>query len=64
MRQIVRTGQFKKDVKRAKKRGKSLDKLWRVIKRLAQGKPLPAARKDHPLRGRLKGCREYHIGSD
>ena len=42
MFEILRTSQFKRDVKKVKKRGKDTDRLKTVIVRLAQGRTLPA----------------------
>jgi mRNA interferase YafQ len=64
VRTFSRTGQFKKDVKLAGKRGKDLAKLKMILDLLIDGDPLPAAYKDHPLRGEFAGSRDCHIGSD
>jgi len=41
MKYIVKfTTQFKKDIKKAKKQNKNLDKLYKVIDKLAKGKKL------------------------
>ena len=64
MRTFSRTSQYKKDVKRAEKRGKELAKLKGVLERLIDGKPLPAELKDHPLRGSFAGSRDCHIEPD
>jgi len=61
---VVRTNQFKKDVKKAGKRGKDLDKLKTLIRLLMHPTPLPAAYQDHPLRGNWKGYRDAHIEPD
>jgi mRNA interferase YafQ len=61
---IVWTGQFKKDYKRAKKQDKDIDKLRSVIELLAQRKPLPARYRDHKLTGYLKEHRDCHIEPD
>lgn len=53
----VRSTQFKRDVKRAEKRGKDLTKLRVLIQR----EPLAVRHLDHPLRGIWKGYREAHI---
>ena len=58
------TGQFKKDVKLAKKQGKDLEKLYAVIEALAEGKALEAKYRDHSLSGNYKSCRECHIEPD
>ena len=41
MRTFSRTNQFKKDVKRAEKRGKDMAKLKTMLERLIDGEPLP-----------------------
>lgn len=60
------TGQFKRDYRR-EKAGKHTD-LDVVFKALADllvsGEPLPAANRDHPLKGDWKGCRDCHIKPD
>ena len=47
----VRSTQFKRDVKRVKKRGKDLSKLRMLLSLLIERKPLPAYYSDHPLKG-------------
>jgi mRNA interferase YafQ len=64
MRSFSRTTQFKKDVKRAKKRGKDLSELKVVLDLLIEGKPLPPEYKDHPLGGNFVGSRDCHIQPD
>lgn len=61
---IVWTGQFKKDYKRAKKQGRSLAELRSVIETLAGRTPLPAKHRDHPLGGHGHKHRECHITAD
>ena len=58
------TGQFKKDLKLAKKQGKNLDKLFDVVERLANGEVLEAKYRDHDLSGDYNDCRECHIDPD
>lgn len=55
------TGQFKKDLKLAKKQGKDLDKLFNVIEILEKGEKLEKKYKDHSLSGEYKETRECHI---
>jgi mRNA interferase YafQ len=64
MRSFSRTTQFKKDVKRAEKRGMNMAELKVVLDLLIEGGPLPAEYKDHPLRGNFVGSRDCHIRSD
>ena len=58
------SGQFRKDIKLAKKQGKDVEKLFDVVALLAEGAPLPAKYRDHPLTGNYVGCRECHIEPD
>ena len=60
----VHSTRFKKDVKRAQKRGYDMAKLKTVILELCQQTPLPAAYGDHPLQGDWKGFRDLHIEPD
>lgn len=61
---IVWTGQFKKDYKRAKKQNKDLAQLRSVVEKLVEGKPLAPKHRDHPLSGRWKEHRECHVTPD
>lgn len=58
------TGQFKKDLKLAKKQNRNLEKLFEIIDILAKGEPLDAKYRDHELTGNYKGTRECHIDPD
>lgn len=55
---------FKKDYKRAVKRGYNMALLETVISTLADGRSLPKEYKDHELSGNYVGCRECHITPD
>ena len=61
---VKTTNQFRKDYKRAYKRGHKLDLLETIIKLLADGKPLPTHNRDHALTGNWGGYRECHITPD
>ena len=58
------TTKFQKDLKRIEKRGYNISLLTEVIKKLANGEPLPEKNKDHNLLGEYTGCRECHITPD
>ena len=60
------TGQFKKDYKRAVKRGCRPEYLEEVITLLCEEKPLPEKFRDHQLQNsrNYKGMRECHIEPD
>ena len=62
--EIKPTGQFKKDLRMAKKRGYDLKKLETVIDLLADGEALAANYRDHELVGEYRGFRECHIQPD
>ena len=64
MRTIRRTSQFKRDVKRMKKRGRDLGKLKEVLEKIIGGQQLEAQYRDHVLVGQHKGTRECHIEPD
>lgn len=64
MKKISRTNRFKKDVKKMKKRGKSLDVFKQIIQQLVQGELLDEKFRNHKLRGNYAGTRECHIEPD
>lgn len=64
MRQPVYSGQFRRDVKQAERRGKDMEKLKRVLTILAEEEPLPRSFLDHPLKGNWRGWRDLHIEPD
>lgn len=64
MRTSVQSGQFKRDVKKAERRGKDLSKLRDLLLMLLKGEDLPAAYRDHALRGDWNGFRDAHIEPD
>ncbi len=55
---------FKKDFKRIVKRGYDIKLMEAIIRKLANGEPLPEKNKDHELVGDYVGCRECHITPD
>ena len=58
------TAQYKKDRKRAIKRGLPMDLLDEVIQILIEEQPLLPKHIDHALTGNYAGFRECHIQSD
>ncbi len=64
MRSIRRDTQFKRDIKRLKKRYKDFEKLKTIIQLLVEGEKLPSKTRDHRLKGILKDCRECYIEPD
>lgn len=61
---VVQTTQFKKDIKKQRKRGSDLQKLKTVIDLLIASEPLPARNRDHALTGKWIGWRDYHLEPD
>jgi mRNA interferase YafQ len=64
MLDLVTTSQFRKDLKRIRKRGYDLSKLDDVINTLLQEKPLNEKHHDHALTGNYINFRECHIEPD
>ena len=64
MREIIRTNEFKRQLKLAKRRGKDLQKLVDIIERLQNDEVLPEHNKDHNLVGNFVDFRECHIEPD
>ena len=64
MKALRFTSAYKKDVKRCRRRGYDLDLLHGVVDLLATPRMLPAAHRDHPLKGVWKGRRECHVQPD
>ena len=60
----VYTKQFARDVKKAKKRGKNLEKFKIIAETLLRGEALDELHRDHKLLGNYLGRRECHIESD
>ena len=64
MLDLVATSQFRKDLKRIRKRGYDLSKLDDVLQTLLAEKTLHKKHRDHDLTGNYKGFRECHIDHD
>ena len=60
----VYSKQFARDVKKAQKRGKNLDKFKILAKALLSGESLDEIHRDHKLIGNYSGRRECHLESD
>ena len=61
---VKHTTQFKKDYKRAIKRGLDIELLENVISKLANGETLDEKNYDHALSGNWVGHRECHVLPD
>ena len=64
MLELVMTNQFKKDLKRVKKRGKDLSILKEVLQMLREEQLLEEKYRDHALTGDYIGFRECHVQPD
>ena len=66
MLKLAYTGQFKKDFKKAIKRGCDKEKFETVVEYLCKEEPLPQCYEDHPLQNsrNYKNMRECHIEPD
>ena len=66
MLEIVFENKFKKEYKRALRRGCKADKMEKVLEILANEKPMPPSYKDHQLTDskEFKNVRECHIAPD
>ncbi|CZG24412.1 TPA: type II toxin-antitoxin system YafQ family toxin [Legionella pneumophila] len=64
MLEIVRSTQFKKDLKKIIKQGKELGLLQEIVESLQRQESLPPKNCDHSLSGNWKGYRECHISPD
>jgi mRNA interferase YafQ len=60
----VYTGQFEKDLRRAQRRGKDLEKFKIIARALLAGQALDPIHRDHKLIGNHVGRRDCHIESD
>lgn len=58
------TGVFKRDLKRAQKRGCDINLLLEIVDKLQNGESLPEKNKDHALTGNWREHRECHITPD
>jgi mRNA interferase YafQ len=61
---VTQTTQFRKDVKKLRKRGKDLGKLASVVELLVSRDDLPDRLRDHALAGNWMGWRNCHIEPD
>ena len=64
MRELLVTSQFKKDLKKAKKRPKDLRKLETILDKLISNGVLDPKNRPHRLSGDWKPCWECHIEPD
>lgn len=60
----VHSGQFKRDVRKAGKRGKDMSKLRALLLLLVDQRPLHERYRDHALKGEWSGWRDAHLEPD
>ena len=63
-RKLKESGQYRRDIKRAIRRGLNLNLLDEVVELLREDKTLPRKYNDHALKGNWIGFRECHIAPD
>ena len=63
-RTVYESSEFKKSLRKARKQGKDLDLLNKLIKLLANDEVIPIKYKDHALKGKEADFRELHIQKD
>ncbi len=61
---VIRSARFRRDLKKAEKRGLDPKEVEAVIDLLRKGDTLPPKYRDHPLHGEYEGYRDCHINSD
>ena len=64
MLKLKTTTRFEKDYKKARKSGRDLSRLKRVMTWIAKEQLLPPELRDHKLIGNYQGRRECHLASD
>lgn len=62
---VVPSKQFRKDYRKILERTPAVQKeLEKIVDMLRNQQPLPANKRDHPLKGNLSGFRDCHIRGD
>ena len=64
MRELIRTASFRRDLRRAARRGKDIRKIQEITDRLAAGEPLDPRRRCHQLVGNWYPSWECRIEFD
>lgn len=64
MKVLVPTSRYKKDLKRYAHDLGKMKALYKILKLLAEEKPIPQEHKPHYLKGNYKGCMECHVEND
>jgi mRNA interferase YafQ len=63
-REILRSNQFRKDLRLSVRQGKDIKLLEKIIIKLANDEPLPENHRDRALKGNWIGHRECHVTPD
>ena len=64
MRELILTTRFRRDLRRAARRGKNEERLREVIERLVAGEPLEPRHRGHQLTGDMAHLWECHLEGD
>ena len=64
MRELIYTAQFRRELRRARRRNKDLSKLGDIVARLLAGEPLEPRQRRHQLVGNWYPAWECHIEHD
>ncbi len=64
MRSIRTTRRFERDLKQARRRGKTLAKLWSIVETLSCDEPLGPRCRPHKLAGEWRDFWECHVEAD
>lgn len=64
MLKLIYKKKFKKDIEKAKRRGKDLSKLKTIMQILIEKDAIPKKYLNHRLRGNYSDCQECHIEPD
>lgn len=64
MKTLHASSQYKKDLKRYRNNPKKVERLFKILKYLAEEIPIPVEYHPHELTGDYSGCMECHIESD
>ena len=58
------TSAFRRDLRRAGRRGKDLSKLWAIVEQILSGEPVSPRNRPHRLSGEMPRLWECHIEPD
>lgn len=61
---VTDSSAFRRDIKRLRKRGKEIEKLYAIVSLLVSGKPLPVRCHPHRLSGNWSPAWDCHIEPD